>query len=255
MRLWFILLLTTSFAADDGSELRVQELGCAAGSAAACARAGEMLIYGLDGVEEDAARAVTHYERACDLGLADACEEAVIDLPRVQPVDEARLRRIAERGCELGDGDACASLASIWRNGYGQPPDRVKERAAYARACELGNPSGCYGLADLCMRGQGGPVDVPAAQAALRKACDVGSTGSCRAYGAALDAKPPADTKAWQAVLHTMMNGCAAGDESGCAAAGRLLAGTRAGPADPKAAKEYLAFACAEGEQDACDKP
>jgi TPR repeat protein len=255
MRIWFILLLTTSFAADDGSELRVQELGCAAGSATACMRAGEMLTYGLDGVEEDAARAVTHYERACDLGVAHACEEAVMDLPRVQPIDEARRRRLAERGCELGDGDACASLAGILGYGIGAPADATQARAALKRACELGHPNGCYDLADLCMRGLGGPVDVPEAQAALRKACDVGSTGSCRAYAAALDAKPPTDAKAWQAVLRTMMNGCAAGDESGCAAAGRVLAGTRAGPADPKAAKEYLAFACAEGEQDACDKP
>jgi TPR repeat protein len=83
---------------------------CDGGSAHACARLAVLQDHGL-GTSESKPKATASYERACELGDAESCEEAAKrysgrdkDLPK----DEKRSAQLAHKACSAGRAVGCA---------------------------------------------------------------------------------------------------------------------------------------------------
>ncbi len=218
-----------------GIELRTAS--CERGDAWACARMGYSLREGGLGLKSDSTRALTFFERACDLGNDDACRTAaaIYDSSAVAPRNPERAKALFARAktllaqhCDEGNVQACA---------YVDTP-----RANY-KACDLGDPSGCWRLGrDYVPEHDGSTRDVSRAVYFFLKGCDLGDGSLCMsvadlyAEGRWLRADAPR-----AAALHE--KACALGEGEGCARAGQMYLTGRGVPKDERRGRELLAKA------------
>ncbi len=87
-----------------------------------------------------------------------------------------------ERACQLGLGEACVWVADWWSGPErGEAADGGKARAAMARGCDLGHLDACRYLAGWLLDGKHGPPDVARGRAMLEEGCQQGRDADCGA--------------------------------------------------------------------------
>jgi hypothetical protein len=145
-------------------------------------------------------RANENFLRACSLGFATACQNAVaipagIDprttAPRVQdyPVilregkgalpDRTPLQFLT-RACSQGWSAGCQDLGAAYLKGDGTPRDAVRAAAAFEQACSGGLATACSNFGLMYYNADGVPRDREKALASLKRACDLGLANGCR---------------------------------------------------------------------------
>jgi uncharacterized protein len=167
-----------------GRSAELLQKGCDEGSARACGQIGWLHERGL-GVPKDAARARRSYEagcqgddaascydlatihlsaraddpsvpvlleRACGLGLPQACMEQCSRLTRGEAADPRGPSSFCERACNHGLAIGCTYLGACYERGDGVPADREKAALSYRRGCDGKDPAGCQNVARLTAR-------------------------------------------------------------------------------------------------------
>lgn len=160
--------------------------GAGQGSAEACEQAAT--LYDRRDDPDDAARARTLYQRACDMDRGGSCLRlmSMRHDGRGGPRDLDGALTAGERGCRLGVLEACDSRGWFL---FGEGRDDEAE-ASYRRAChpEGGEPvpNACWNLADLLTLVRGDPA---AGLVELKRACDLGEPGACLQYAVSVAGK------------------------------------------------------------------
>jgi TPR repeat protein len=201
--------------AAEGRELARDASACDSGDALACQAASVMLACGIH-VPPDRAAAIRYAERGCDLGNAEACNNAGDAL--VKDGDVARGEPLLDKGCSAGSQWACTNLGVLLQqrgegrgalalyvracDDHGHLPacsnagallalgapdvavDDVKALRYGTRACDGGNDVSCGTVGTLILLGRGGrPRDAVRAAALLDRACRAGGAAACSNLG------------------------------------------------------------------------
>jgi hypothetical protein len=118
--------------------------GCSLGLGQSCAALVE--LYQDCSRPVDLAQAASLYQRACQLGDRDACDEA----PRAQQLATERTSEALHAACDSGVGNGCADLGYLYECGApGVTPNREQARELYRRACDFRDGEGCRLLQKL----------------------------------------------------------------------------------------------------------
>lgn len=111
---------------------------CQAGTAIACAVAGEMIVQGKTtmGTPE---QGVVLFQRGCDLRNANAC--LGLGLMLVQGIgvaaDPKKGRKVMESACQAGNAMACANLGLMLKMGFLGPPNQTEAQRYFSQALAL----------------------------------------------------------------------------------------------------------------------
>ena len=216
---------------DDAKQCAAQ---CAKGSAASCVNMAVLYDRGV-GVMHDNDKAISLYNKACDLGRAKACERAARhrwrgckDTKTAQgktKCEQARARdfKLLLRACDGGSGGGCGRVVIF--------PENLKasgrsELELMERACALGDGYSCGALGTAYVRGKlsgGEPVAVDVARGVqiLQRSCDAGKRNDCRYLAKVYsDGKQmPRNPRKRMVVLD---KACALGESRSCTSAGWL---------------------------------
>lgn len=223
------------------------EASCAKGNGEDCLDLGAALTNGTGGLEKDFARALTFFEKGCELKSAVACRNAGIltGEERYGALDMKRSVDFYTRGCELNDGFACNDLGVDYDNALGVEEDEPKARGLFEKACTKGDAKGCSNLGLMLATGRGGPQDVARANEVFQKGCEGKIGQACNELGFSHDnargvEKDPAAAKEWFA------KGCALDHALSCTNQGvkTLFAGGSANPENAAAARPLFEKAC-----------
>ena len=160
---------------------------------------------------DDARGALSYYEKACNSGDAEACQNAAdcYEDGRLGARDTAKTVKLTLRGCDLGDDRACINVLAIriegkygaakdtpagldalekacakpnggeycvlmgdyYRRGDVVPRRPAKALEAYERACSAYFSAACGKKGEMLARGEGVPADFVLARTYLREAC------------------------------------------------------------------------------------
>ena len=165
-----------------------------------------------DGVPRDAARAQQLRERACKLGLTDACG----------PPATSTLTRVRRKRCDGGDLEACEKLASDYRSGDGAKHDGARAYALARVACAAGAMNACNNLGDMYETADYVPRSIPLALELYERSCAGGGGMGCFSLGDVAErglGRPRSDDDA----LRRLTQSCELGVPMACARAVRLL--------------------------------
>lgn len=114
------------------------ESGCDLWNAASCHRLGQLLL------REEERSPLHSFQRACQLGLPEACFNQAVYLNTTQsPPPFEQTRPLLERACTGEHLQSCAFLASMLRNGQGGPKDPERAQSLSRQACEGGVKMAC----------------------------------------------------------------------------------------------------------------
>jgi uncharacterized protein len=192
--------------------------GCSFSDAVSCFELARLHRDGT-GTPPDPAAAQRLLEKACDLGLPEACSEAALHYLHADggrtPGDHARGVTLLERGCAGRSGLACYNLCVLFRDGHGVPVDEGKSAALFTAACEREHGGGCGELGTMLMVGRGMPEDTPRAIALLEKACQI-DLRTCIRLGAAYEVGAGVDEDLAKA-RQLYDRACGAGEAEACA--------------------------------------
>ena len=109
------------------------------------------------GVPQDYAKALGWFERAANLGLAEAMNAIGILYQSGQgvPQDYGKAREWFERAAAKGDAGGMNNLGHLYANGQGVPQDYGKAREWFERAAAKGNANAMYNLGMIYESGYG----------------------------------------------------------------------------------------------------
>lgn len=167
--------------------------GCELEDIGSCARLGMAYRDG-DGVESDAAKAVSYLERAClinEMRAGAACfmVAGLYDVHLGEPIsdDPALANRWLDEGCARNDQDSCQNLAWHYAHGFGLETDFVRSAALYQLACGDNAARECFFVpsqhrASPEYRGNEVDRDWRQAAGAYDKACNAGLAHGCFAF-------------------------------------------------------------------------
>jgi TPR repeat protein len=95
--------------------------------------------------KEEYSQAARLYQRACDAGSADACNNLGVDYAEGTGVqrDEFRAASLYEKACDGGNANGCSDLGDLYWRGFGVAQDRDKGRELLQKGCNMGNQWGC----------------------------------------------------------------------------------------------------------------
>jgi len=98
---------------------------------------------------KDPKAAVEFLDRACAAGSAEACAEAGDRWLQGEVRDPARAVPALQRGCDAGSPAACVRLARVYEEGDGIGADAKLAAEARERACTTGDGKSCRRLAGM----------------------------------------------------------------------------------------------------------
>jgi TPR repeat protein len=104
-----------------------------------------------EATQKDEAHAAALYQKACDMGAANACTSWGVFLEHGRGVtkDVPRAIQLYRRGCADGDAAGCDDLGAAFAKGVGVPRADLGQAAAfYDQACQKG-------LMEACVAGSG----------------------------------------------------------------------------------------------------
>ncbi|MEA2624037.1 MAG: hypothetical protein QOD06_82 [Candidatus Binatota bacterium] len=149
------------------------EASCQAADGESCKMLGDLKRDGRV-VPANRLEAGKSFGRACDVGLAEGCDE----LKRFADADG---RAVFEKSCAGGDSYSCFVLGEVHAHGLGVSQDRHAAIEFFERSCAGGWPRGCGRLGEVYLLGEGTPTDVGKAVENFEKACRGGHAASCSA--------------------------------------------------------------------------
>lgn len=119
--------------------------------------------------------------QSCEKGSAQSCYEMARNYQLTK--DYARALEHYEKACDKGHGGACDSVGIFYKLGRGGEKDNKKAFEAYQKGCELKNTYSCKSLADEYLQGAVVKKDYIKAAHYYRVSCDGGYSAACRAFG------------------------------------------------------------------------
>lgn len=140
--------------------------GCTANEADACLGASRVYASGF-GIEWNLRTAYTYEAKACELGLAEACERQADDTPGVDAV------ALYRKACTSHSPHACLRLAQV-EEASAQPQSVID--ASYRRACELLAFDACEHVSHVIASLD---RESPRLVNAFTRWCDAGNTRAC----------------------------------------------------------------------------
>ncbi|MCA9637373.1 MAG: sel1 repeat family protein [Myxococcales bacterium] len=127
----------------DKVELEFSKKACEARRPRGCTNAADLMLTGR-GVKADRNGAIEHYEKACGLGEAEACNSAGDLLYEAKdPYDQARALASYISGCVGNTGYGCLRVGVAFVEGIGTKPDLDKAAMNFRKACDFYNEDGC----------------------------------------------------------------------------------------------------------------
>jgi hypothetical protein len=111
--------------------------------------------------------------RACDLGLAEACNTLLAF------VHDENGSETFEQSCDRRNGASCFILGSLYSEGAGVPQDGKHALELFKKSCDADWWRGCGRLAQSYLHGQGTAADPRLAIETFEKACRGGNPASC----------------------------------------------------------------------------
>lgn len=169
---------------------------CAEGDALCCYQLGVIQRDGVGGPDgpKDLTEAERCFERSCAGDMPDGCinlgqlrtQRATTEAERVAALTHT------ERACALGDAQACGIVGYERMRGTTVPRDLAQGERMMVRACELGWGPSCLDIARFVHNGTFSGGEARTTEA-LRRACAAGVTRACAAP-ARVDAPPAPET-------------------------------------------------------------
>jgi len=153
----------------------------ACGSARDCNAHAAALTQTADASSEQLALAARLFQRACDGGLAAACNNLGLAHQAGQgvPADYERARTAFQRACSAGFAEGCSNEGVLHEHGLGVPVNLGDARRLYFQACRRGSALGCSNLGALYAEGRGVVADDSEAARFFAEACSRGSDVGC----------------------------------------------------------------------------
>ena len=160
----------------------------------ACYLAAELFRTGT-GVELSLEQQALYLEKACDLDMAEGCNDlgAALAAGRGIARDDARAIKLWEASCRLGSGMGCFNLGGRLRDGRGMPRDLERALTTLARGCELKNGGACFNAGNL-QQSMNDPDRGRKASSYFEAACRLGDDKGCARVGGS-GSKSPAEVK------------------------------------------------------------
>jgi TPR repeat protein len=212
-----------SIACSEASRLNMR---CIGGDLQRCKQLGDMYATGT-GVARDMPRAAELYEKVCDAGVADVCNN-LGEMYEQQVVPSAagskRSEELFNRACSGGSTPGCLNVGLL----LSAREDFEQAVHFFDRSCTGGLAAGCHYLAAAIEKGEGVPRDVTRAVSLYDEACDAEYIDSCLALatlfseGTAVDADAARVTQYYTKVLQIYNYGCEAGNTRDCDERDRL---------------------------------
>ena len=169
-------------AADAALGITKLQRACDLGVLEACGELGEMYALGANGLNKDPERARKLLETACNRGATMACMTLAVaqSMGLVGgPADPAKAFATAKQVCEERSPRACSILGNFYQSGTGTPADTLRAADVYQRGCDAGDADSCAQAAVLPKFS----TQTAKAQELLQRACDLGSTYGCKRLG------------------------------------------------------------------------
>ena len=122
----------------------------------ACVAYGAVLENGFGDVERDQAKALEHFEAACEAGVQLACYKTADYYRAGTSVDQdaQKATQLYESACNEGFASACQLLGVVNIQAKGDNKDVPAGFAYINRACEAGRNASCRSLEYACYQGQ-----------------------------------------------------------------------------------------------------
>jgi TPR repeat protein len=146
------------------------------GNAAAKARLGQILFFGLGGVPRDDAEALRLLSAAAEAGdpLGQHALGTAYLAGRGVPKDVAKAIEWLGRAAERGFPESLNALGELYFSGAGVPRDEARGVEFFRRAAEKGYPASLEKMAELRWNGRAVPIDRAQAVADARAAATAG---------------------------------------------------------------------------------
>ena len=176
---------------DPAHAITLLDEACAASHGDSCTLLGFLYARGRSKVARDDPRAMTYFEKACQLDDLEGCFN-IGDLG-VRMGDYPAARVAFQRACELGSGTGCARGADLIERGIGGTADPRAALPMFEKALAILGPrcpdvsAACFVVGILQEEGKGTPRDPAKAIASYRRGCDGGSGDACLRLASALD--------------------------------------------------------------------
>jgi hypothetical protein len=181
-------------------------------------------------------------ERACALGLEEACRSAP------SPIDPSARRASSERACLAGDAEGCALFAFMLARGVGGERDPARALAMQEDACSKGSARACNDLGVILA----GRKETERAREAFAGACARDEGPACSNLGLMWrwgTGGPSSEGRA----RSSFERACFLGFAAACDRAGRMALHGFGGPANRFEAARMFEQACAAGFRPGCD--
>ena len=144
--------LARSGTGSAATELEYAIKGCEGRRPLMCIAAGQQLIAGR-GIDRDPQKALSMYEKGCDLGDVDGCTGAgdILSDPKNGNSNDAKTRALTSyiSACVGHSGYGCLKVGIAMHEGIGIPRDEEKARTHFTKACEFNIKDGCEAVKQL----------------------------------------------------------------------------------------------------------
>lgn len=235
-------------AAGGGTALEM----CEGGDGAVCNDLGLYSVRGENGFERDMAKARGFFEKACDLGESEGCNNLgfMFQSGDGVEIDEVKARDLYATSCDNGNVDGCAKLGFLLDNGQYHVRDRDRAQLVLEKACKLGSLEGCTNLGIVLIEN---PDARDRARENFDKACQGGYLRGCTKLGLMYYFGDGVEED-FEKARGLFSRGCDAGQHSACVPLGLLYKEGKGVEADPNRAAQFFEAACAAGHKRGCSE-
>jgi TPR repeat protein len=161
--------------------LSLFDKACQLGNGDACQELG-LMYFRAEGVYEDDAKAVTYWKRSCDEASVGGCSSLgamYADGTGVDHRDYQEALSLDTKACAENWGNACYNLGRLYEKGLGVAQNNPRAAILFAKACFQGSDWGCSELGQNYLHGTGVAKDPKIAKMLLTKGCDLGNQLGC----------------------------------------------------------------------------
>lgn len=156
-------VITEVVPSGDAGRRLLFQLRCDEGHGGMCGELALMYKKGYGGIKS-AGKAKELYQKACDLGVEQACVDVGVELSWEKELE------IVTRDCEKGNPFSCNNMGYILWMGKEVKHDLPEARKALTKACDSGYSASCRGLVKMWNLGLGGQKDKNKAKQYIAKA-------------------------------------------------------------------------------------
>ncbi len=240
--LW-ISSISVGFSADLADLYRYK---CESNDAQACFKLGK-LYDAMRETNPEKKQALMYLEKACTLGVGNACTDTALHLPKKDPRTVALLLK----ACNLKSGEGCSSLAVQYAHGWGTKQDVNQSLHYYHQGCTLKDSTGCYGVGYAYLEGLGTARNPSKANHYFSAACKLGGGDGCSGLGYLYEMGigVPRD---YARAMRYYRQSCTLNYSVGCTNAGDLYRDAKGVRKDLSLAKPYYLKGCRLGDDEAC---